>query len=182
MTSQIKLWAKQLRLHQWAKNLLLLVPAFASFKLFRASADTLSALVLAFLAFGLVASSIYIFNDFLDLASDRHHATKRNRPMASGAISATLGLVVAGLLLVLGLVTGFAVGWNFFLALLVYLALTVAYSIWLKKWVLVDAIVLAGLYTLRVVAGGVATSIELSFWLLAFSVFFFIVLHVIYPP
>ena len=165
-------WLKQLRVHQWAKNLLLFVPVFASFKI--PNQGELIALLLAFAAFNLVASSIYVLNDFLDLANDRVHATKKNRPMAAGLIAPKVGLLVAALLLISGLAIGYSVGLPFFFALLVYLVLTTAYSFGLKRVTLVDCITLAGLYTLRVVAGGLASGIELSFWLLAFSVFFFL--------
>ena len=165
-------WVKQLRVHQWAKNLLLFVPALASFKV-PTSAELVS-LLLAFAAFSLVASSIYVLNDFLDLANDRVHATKKNRPMAAGLISARNGLIVSALLMVLGVAIGYSVGTPFFIALIIYLVLTSAYSLGLKRITLVDCITLAGLYTLRVVSGGLATGIELSFWLLAFSVFFFL--------
>jgi 4-hydroxybenzoate polyprenyltransferase len=160
--------------HQWAKNLLLFVPAFASFKFFQLGSSVLTSLVLAFAAFNLVASAIYVLNDFRDLANDRVHSVKKHRPMASGAISVPAGLTVSAIFLVAGLILGYVVGFTFFLTLLVYLALTTAYSFGLKRVALVDCITLAGLYTLRVVAGGFASGIELSFWLLAFSVFFFL--------
>ena len=170
----MKLWLKQLRWHQWFKNLLLAVPAFASFKLIELQGSILLTLVLAFVSFCLIASSIYIFNDYLDLANDRSHATKKSRPMASGAISEVEGLTVGVVFLLGGLVQAFVVGLTFLISVLVYIVFTAAYSLWLKRVVLVDTITLAGLYTLRVVAGGLATGIELSFWLLAFSVFFFL--------
>jgi len=166
-------WLKQLRVHQWVKNLLLFVPLLASFKFFEMSQAFLS-LGLAFVSFCLVSSAVYIFNDALDLENDRAHALKRNRPMASGTISVPAGLLVGAVSLVIGLVIGFFVGQLFFASLLVYLGFTFVYSFWLKRWALVDVISLAGLYTLRVIAGGFASGIEVSYWLLAFSVFFFL--------
>jgi 4-hydroxybenzoate polyprenyltransferase len=168
---QTATWARQLRVHQWLKNLLLALPALASFSLFESG--TLVNLLFAFFAFSFVASSVYIANDFLDLANDRIHAVKRSRPMAAGLVNPSLGLVIGSIFLALGLVLAYFVGQAFLLSILVYLAANFMYSLWLKREVLIDAILLAGLYTLRVIAGGLATEIEVSFWLLAFSVFFF---------
>ena len=165
-------WVRQLRLHQWAKNLLLLVPAFASFKLFTES--VLASSMMAFLAFGLVASAVYVFNDYVDLGNDREHPIKKSRPMAAGKIPAGLGLAVAITFLVVGLALAALVGLLFLDVLLGYLALNAIYSFWLKKVTLIDCLLLAGLYTLRVVAGGIASGIAISFWLLTFSVFFFL--------
>lgn len=169
----LQLWARQLRLHQWMKNLLVLVPMLASFQ-FLKSSELFAELGLAFAAFCLVSSAVYVFNDLLDLANDRVHSVKRNRPLASGKIPVSQGLIVGIVLLLSGLTVGYTAGIQFFVALITYLVLTFIYSIWLKRVALVDVIILAGLYTLRVVAGGLATGIELSFWLLAFSVFFFL--------
>ncbi|MFM2384408.1 MAG: hypothetical protein RL166_282 [Actinomycetota bacterium] len=169
----MKYWLKQLRVHQWVKNLLVFVPLLASFQ-FLNSASAFGSLSLAFIAFSLVASSVYISNDLLDLENDRAHSIKRNRPLASGKISSTQAIAVALIFLALGLWLGYLVGIAFFVAIVSYLVLAFVYSVWLKRIALVDVISLAGLYTLRVVAGGWATGIELSFWLLAFSVFFFL--------
>lgn len=165
-------WVRQLRLHQWAKNTLLFVPAIASFKLFEG--QNLGLLLLSFLSFGLVASSVYIFNDFLDLKNDREHPIKKNRPMAAGKISVAAGLSVSVSILLLGLAVGYVVGTLFLLVLSVYVLATLLYASWLKRVSLVDCILLAGLYTLRVIAGGAATGIAISFWLLTFSAFFFL--------
>lgn len=169
--SHLVTWARQLRVHQWLKNLLLALPALASFSIFETT--TLTKLVTAFFAFSFVASSVYVANDFLDLASDRIHPIKRSRPMAAGLVNPRFGLVVGALFLGFGLVLAFVVGQAFVASIMIYLVANFLYSLWLKKEVLIDAILLAGLYTLRVIAGGLATGIEVSFWLLAFSVFFF---------
>lgn len=160
-------------MHQWVKNLLVFVPMLASFKVLEAS-DSIATLFLAFASFSLVSSSVYISNDLLDLESDRAHSIKRNRPLASGKIPVAQGIAVGSVLLISGLLIGFIVGMGYFSVLMIYLALAFVYSIWLKAIALVDVISLAGLYTLRVVAGGLASSIEISYWLLAFSVFFFL--------
>ena len=166
-----KVWAKQLRLHQWVKNLLLVVPAFAAFEPLQPV--ELRNLILAFVAFGLVASAVYVLNDLSDRVSDREHPLKRNRPIAAGLVSPGVARVVAVLLLCSGIAAAHLVTMQFAVTLLCYVALTFAYSFWLKRAVIIDALVLAGLYTLRIVAGGFAVGVEVSFWLAAFSSFLF---------
>jgi len=168
----LALWFKQLRIYHWPKNLLLFVPAFTSYGLF--SLVTLAQLVSAIIAFGLVASSVYLINDLADLDNDRVHHSKRNRPLAAGRIPLLQGLAAAVLFVVLGLALGLTLGFNFFLTLCVYLATTFVYSFWLKRWAIIDCIVLAFLYTLRVFAGAAATGLVVSYWLLAFSAFLFL--------
>lgn len=170
-------WSKQLRVHQWVKNLLLIVPALTAFQIF--NPEFWGPLVMGFVAFSLAASSVYIFNDAADLQNDRQHPTKKFRPMAAGFISLHVGVLVGSLLFVAGLGLGLFVGFQFFLVLLVYLITTLFYSFWLKKLMIVDCLVLAGLYTIRIVAGAVAVGIQLSFWLLAFSVFLFLSLALV---
>lgn len=167
----MKNWTRQLRVHQWVKNLLVFVPILASFNF---STDKIYLLALGFVSFSLVSSAVYICNDLVDLEHDRAHATKRNRPLASGAISAPKGVMVGIAMAIAGLYLGFLIGQLFFVVVIGYLALTFVYSLWIKRTILVDVISLASLYTIRVVAGGIATEIEISFWLLAFSVFFFL--------
>jgi 4-hydroxybenzoate polyprenyltransferase/phosphoserine phosphatase len=161
-----------LRVHQWLKNLLLFVPIFAAHQL--TNAGTWTSLILAFFSFSLCASSVYIANDLLDLESDRLHPRKRNRPFASGQVSAFLGVLIAPVLLVASLGLGSYVGGSFLPWLVTYFVLTCAYSWGLKRLMLVDCLTLAILYTLRIVAGAAAINNILSFWLLAFSVFLFL--------
>lgn len=165
-------WARQLRLHQWTKNFLLAIPALASFSIFDGSKPLL--LTVAFFAFSFTASAVYIFNDVLDVESDREHSIKKSRPIAAGKISTTTGLIVGLIMIAAGVALAFQVNADFVLVLATYLFGSFVYAIWLKKVTLVDAITLAGLYTLRIIAGAVALGLELSFWLLAFSVFFFL--------
>ncbi|WP_240794483.1 UbiA family prenyltransferase [Azoarcus sp. DD4] len=165
-------WRRVLRIHQWLKNLLLFAPLFAAHDL--GNGPAWGSLILAFVAFSLCASSVYIANDLLDLESDRLHPRKRSRPFASGVVPAWVGVLVAPLLLIVSLGLAALVGQQFLSWLIVYFALTCAYSWVLKRLMLIDCLTLALLYTLRIIAGGAAVGHDLSFWLLAFSVFLFL--------
>ncbi|HDZ10221.1 UbiA family prenyltransferase [Pseudohongiella sp.] len=165
-------WLHVIRAHQWLKNFLLFIPLIAAHKF--GDLSTWFTLMLAFVAFSLCASAVYITNDLLDLESDRLHPRKRFRPFASGLIPAWQGVLLMPVLLAVGLATAFWVNVAFLQWLLVYLALTCAYSFGLKRLMLVDCLTLAMLYTLRIIAGTAAASLDLSFWLLAESVFLFL--------
>jgi 4-hydroxybenzoate polyprenyltransferase len=164
-------YLKALRPHQWLKNALVFLPMLAAHQL---DGGTLLASLLAFICFSVVASSVYVLNDLLDLSADRAHPRKRNRPFASGSIPLSHGTGMAMGLIVIGVLLAALMGTAFLSVILGYLVLTTAYSLHLKRHMAVDICVLAGLYTARIVAGGVATGIELSVWLLAFSTFFFL--------
>jgi 4-hydroxybenzoate polyprenyltransferase len=140
---------------------------------YQLNVETFIQSLLAFVSFCLVASSAYLFNDLLDLSADRAHPRKRHRPLASGALSIVNGTLLAPLVLAAGLAGALVVGNVFAAVMLAYFAMTMAYSLHLKRRLIIDVCVLAGLYAMRVVAGGAATGIELSVWLLAFSIFFF---------
>lgn len=165
-------WVRLLRLQQWLKNLLLFAPLLAAHR-WPTSGAWLQ-LLLAFLSFGLCASASYVSNDLLDLESDRLHPRKRFRPLASGRIPVLTGVAAVPLLLSLGLVLGYLAGARFFICILVYLLLTGCYSWFLKRLILLDCLVLAVLYTLRIIAGAAVMDMGLSFWLLAFSAFLFL--------
>ena len=165
-------WVRALRLHQWLKNLLLFVPLLAAHQL--GNIQSLVTLVIAFISFSLCASSVYITNDLLDLESDRSYPRKKHRPFAAAKLTIPLGVGITPLLIGASIVLGAIVGTEFLLVLLLYLLLTVAYSLVLKRVVLVDCLTLATLYTVRIIAGAAAVSVSLSFWLLAFSVFIFL--------
>jgi 4-hydroxybenzoate polyprenyltransferase/phosphoserine phosphatase len=171
-SAEFATWRKMLRLHQWMKNILLFVPFFAAHQI--ANPNTWESLFLAFVSFSLCASSVYIANDMLDLESDRQHPHKKKRPFASGSVQVWIGVVLAPILLCASIVLARFVGGNFLAWLLLYFALTCAYSLGLKRLILVDCLTLAMLYTLRIVAGAAAANMPLSFWLLAFSVFLFL--------
>jgi 4-hydroxybenzoate polyprenyltransferase len=162
-----------LRIHQWAKNTLIFVPLLASHRIFET--QLLLNGFLAFIAFGLCASSAYLLNDLLDLPDDRKHPTKCNRPLAAGAFPITHVLFLIPALLI----TAFSIAVlllpiSFVFTVAGYYFLTLIYSLWLKRMVMIDVIVLAMLYTIRVVAGASAMSLVATFWILAFCVFIFL--------
>jgi 4-hydroxybenzoate polyprenyltransferase/phosphoserine phosphatase len=163
---------RALRPHQWAKNALLLVPLLAAHRL--GDARALTSAGLAVLAFCACASSVYILNDLLDLGADRAHPRKSKRPFAAGDLSIGVGLTLAPCLLAVAVLLALFLPLKFAAVLAAYCALTSAYSFYLKRFLLVDALALDGLYTLRIIAGAVAIGVSLSFWLLLFSVFLFL--------
>ena len=184
--STLKAWLKAIRLHQWAKNTLIFLPLILAHT--RSAALFLGAAI-AFLSFGLCASATYIVNDLLDLEADRKHISKRRRPFAAGDLSPLAGAVVICLFLLTSLVLAIALPhviaglapdvalrfpYKFLQWMGVYLVSTLAYSLYLKRRVLLDVIVLSGLYTVRILAGSAATGVVVSTWLAAFSIFFFL--------
>lgn len=173
----LKVWLKALRVHQWAKNALIFVPLAAAHKL--SDWVVLQNGLLAFLAFSLCASSVYLLNDMLDLAADRAHHSKCKRPFASGQLSVLFGLLVAPMLLLGAALICLLLPLKFTLVLALYYVITFAYSFLLKRLVMIDVLTLAGLYTVRLVAGATATTIALSFWLLMFAVFIFLSLAIV---
>jgi len=131
------------------------------------------------MAFSLCASSVYLLNDMLDLEADRQHHSKSQRPFAAGRLSLLFGLGATPVLLVLALGLCALLPLKFMGVLVAYYVATLAYSFGLKKVVMVDVLALAGLYTVRIVAGAAATAIPLSFWLLMFAVFIFLSLAIV---
>jgi len=172
----LKTYAKACRLHQWVKNVLVFAPVIAGHKL---ELEWLVPALAAFFAFGLCASSVYLVNDMLDLDSDRQHPTKCNRPLASGRLPILNGLMLVPVLLIGAFAIALQLPLMFALTLAIYLVTTTAYSFVLKRIAMLDVIVLAGLYTIRIIGGAFAADIELSFWLLAFSMFVFLSLAII---
>lgn len=163
-------YLRVLRPHQWLKNALILLPMLAAHQL---TSATLWQSLLAIVAFSLVASCTYVLNDLLDLAADRAHPRKCRRPFASGAVKVSHGTWMAPVLGLAGGAVALLSGPGLFAMLLGYFALTTAYSLWLKRMVVIDVCMLAVLYTMRILAGSVATGLPASVWLLAFSTFFF---------
>jgi 4-hydroxybenzoate polyprenyltransferase/phosphoserine phosphatase len=170
--SRYKAVLRALRPHQWAKNVLLFVPLLAAHQITNLSSVT--AAFLAFVAFCLCASSVYVLNDMLDLEADRNHARKAKRPFASGDLPLSAGFLMFPALLGIGALIALFLPPRFEMSLAAYYATTVAYSFFLKRLLLLDAVALAGLYTLRIIAGSGAADVGLSFWFLLFSVFLFL--------
>jgi 4-hydroxybenzoate polyprenyltransferase len=172
-TSRLRAALKALRLHQWSKNALVIVPVLLAPH--GLSSAGLRHAAIAALALSLCASAGYIFNDLRDVEADRAHPTKNRRPFASGALPLAYGPPLVLLLIAVSVGLSLWMLPHSFLAMLaLYFVITLSYSFYLKSKVLIDVIVLAWLYTLRVLAGGVATGVSISTWLLAFSMFIFL--------
>ena len=170
--SQARSLVKELRPHQWAKNALLLLPVLLAPQI--PSLVDITRALLAVLTFSFCASAGYVFNDLLDIEADRMHATKYKRPFAAGALP-----VVAGPPLFIGLLAvSFGLSWlylpyAFLIMLGLYFLGTLSYSLYFKRLLMIDVLVLAGLYTHRILSGGIATGVKVSTWLLGFSMFLF---------
>ncbi|MSZ77069.1 MAG: UbiA family prenyltransferase, partial [Actinobacteria bacterium] len=170
-------WVRALRPHQWTKNSLIFVPLLSAHRI--SELDSVVAAVLAFVSFNLAASSVYLLNDIADVENDRDHPTKRTRPFAAGTASLLAGWVAWPLLALAALGLGLAVSPLLSAVLVVYLVVTTAYSLALKRKPLIDVLTLAVLYTIRIVAGAAAVQVTLSTWLLSFSCFFFLSLALV---
>lgn len=184
--SPLRAWPKAIRIHQWAKNTLIFFPLLLAHAW---NGALLAAALIAFLSFGLCASATYIINDLLDLEADRQHPRKRRRPFASGDLSIVAGIAVVAIFLAASIVLALllphviaviepslalARPYGFLVWLGIYAVTTLAYSLRLKRAVMVDVIVLSGLYTIRILAGSAATGVTVSTWLASFSIFFFL--------
>jgi 4-hydroxybenzoate polyprenyltransferase/phosphoserine phosphatase len=170
-------WLRALRPHQWVKNVLLLLPGLAAH--LAPTQDLVVSALLGVFGWSLASSGTYVLNDLIDLDSDRWHATKRRRPFAAGEISVLSGLVSFALLWAVGIRIAAALSTRFAYVLMFHIVLSTAYSLSIKRRPIVDVLVLAVLYTLRVVAGAVLFAVPLSRWFLAFSVFLFFSLAVL---
>nr|QKW93629.1 decaprenyl-phosphate phosphoribosyltransferase [Cystobacter sp.] len=168
---------KALRVHQWAKNVLVFVPLLAAHK--GLNGPLLLQALLGFLSFSLCASSVYVLNDLLDLDSDRKHPTKRRRPFAAGDLSVRAGLWLAPLLLGAGAAVALLLPREFLALLGTYYGITLAYSLYLKQVMMLDVLVLAGLYTVRIFGGSLAVGVPTSSWLFTFSMFLFLSLALV---
>lgn len=168
----LKTWTKVLRVHQWLKNLLIFIPLITAHQF--GHLDSWLTGIIAFFSFSFCASSVYIVNDLLDLESDRLHPRKRKRPFASGHVPAWKGVILAPVVFGMSVILAMLVGGPFLSWLMIYFVITCAYSLGLKRQILADCLTLAILYTLRVTAGAAAAGLDLTFWLLSFSVFLFL--------
>src|SRR6185437_4895868 len=176
-SAPLRLIAKEMRVYQWIKNLLIFVPLLASHR-FTDVPSILHAAV-GFASFSLCASSVYLLNDLLDLDADRRHAHKRSRPFASGQLPVSLGLSLSFVLVIGSAALAALLPSRFALVLSSYFVATLAYSFFLKRHILIDVFTLAGLYTARIVAGGAADDIVLSYWLVLFSGLLFLSLAMV---
>ena len=167
---------KAFRPHQWAKNLLILLPPLLAH---HRTLSVYSQASLAFFCFCCSASATYLVNDLLDIDADRRSARNRSRPFASGDLAPAIGLIASAALLILGLILARALPFDFMLWLGLYIAATLAYSLYLKRIALVDVLVLSGLYTVRILAGGAATNTPISHWLAGFAIFLFFSLAIV---
>jgi 4-hydroxybenzoate polyprenyltransferase len=170
LNGRVTALGRALRPHHWAKNLLVFVPLVTAH---RTAMNDIAAALLAFAAFSAFASSAYLVNDILDLAADREHPRKRLRALPSGTLPVSWAATAAAILFAVGASIAVQLATAAFLTLLLYPLLSLAYSLSLKRRVLLDVIVLAGLYTLRIIVGGQAAEAPASAWLLAFSMFAF---------
>ena len=165
-------WLKTMRVHQWAKNALIFVPAILAMKI--GNLPTLMTLAIAFPLLGAMASGTYILNDIVNLSADRGHSIKRNRPFASGRVKLWQGFVAAPVLILGGLVGGLLLSPAFAATMLSYLIVTLAYSFVIKRAAVVDAMALAFLYTMRLIMGAVLAGVLLSQWVMVFSMLLFV--------
>ncbi|MDE1154628.1 MAG: UbiA family prenyltransferase [Acidobacteriaceae bacterium] len=185
-TPVLKSWLRAVRLHQWAKNVLLFIPLLLAHQV---NAATVAGALTAFFSFGFCASATYIINDLLDIEADRRHPRKRRRPFAAGDLSMFSGFLNIGGLFLLSLLLAVALPhivnampgnytlsdpYSFLGWLALYTVATLTYSFYLKKKLLLDVFVLSGLYTVRLLTGSAATGVPISPWLAGFSVFFFL--------
>jgi len=177
-SGSIKDFIKEIRVYQWIKNILIFLPLLLAHEFYRTDAIIYS--IIAFFCFSFTASFIYVINDLLDLESDRKHQSKRNRPFAAGKLEPIPAFGISFFLMLASITVSFIfLPNNFGLILVIYFVLTTLYSFYLKKIVIADIIVLAMLYSIRIVAGGELTHIPLSKWFIAFSLFLFFSLAII---
>lgn len=170
-------WLAALRSKQWIKNLLIFVPLIAAHRV--TDLNLVVSVIIAFGAFAAAASSVYLTNDLLDLEADRHHPTKKTRPLAAGKIPLLAAISTVPILLLISGGLAWMLPSRFMVLLIIYLGLTVAYSLRLKRVVLIDVFILSVLYTIRIFAGAAAIMVPVSSWLTAFALFFFLSLAMV---
>jgi len=169
--SYLGLIAKQLRIHQWVKNILLFVPAIAGHLLFEEG--IFIEVFLAFCTFSLVASGIYIINDIHDIDSDRKHPINKDRPITSGQLPVNLALFISMIMFIIGAVLTLRLGLLFSIVISSYILLNIIYTRYIKQVIILDLILLMIFYTIRLLAGYVSLAVLPSPWLLSFSIFLF---------
>lgn len=167
---------KIIRPHQWVKNILVFVPMLMSHSF---SMNNFILSTKAFIIFSLVASSIYVINDIVDIKSDQKHPYKRNRPLAAGLININQCKYIIIFLLLFSIFFLIGVNKDFLILIILYFIISNLYTFFFKKYVIIDLLILASLYTIRIIGGGFITGISISIWLLSFSIFFFLSLAAI---
>ena len=170
-------WLRLLRVRHWIKNVLVAVPYLTAHAWSRPDAGW--SLIWAWLAMSFVASATYVLNDLSDVAHDREHTAKRFRPLASGAIGVVPAVSAAAMLAAAGVLIAWSVGARFTVIIAIYAVVTTVYTRLAKKIALLDVMLLAGLWVLRLVAGAAAIQVQLSMWLLSFGAFLFLSLSLI---
>ena len=173
----MKAWLRQLRVHQWLKNLLIFIPLLVSGEYL--NVDLVIDSLYGFISFSCLASATYIINDLLDLESDRSHSRKKYRPLAASQISIVNAVLVSAALFLVSFGLALSLEGLFVYVLMVYLAVTLLYSFIIKQYIGIDVITLAALYTIRILAGAAILDVTLSFWLLSFSMFVFLSLALV---
>jgi len=168
---------KEIRVYQWVKNLLIFVPLLLSHTFL--ISDLVIDSIIAFIAFSLCASSVYVINDICDVEADKKHPVKKFRPVAAGSISISTAKIIAVILFSIALVIALNLNQQFVWVFCAYFILTLAYSFGLKAITLIDVLILGGLYTFRLIAGVVVINVEISYWLIVFSFFVFMSLAII---
>ncbi|MEZ4820426.1 MAG: UbiA family prenyltransferase [Bdellovibrionota bacterium] len=171
LNHHVKMYIKLLRVHHWAKNVLVFLPILLSHQI--TNPVLFGKAFLSFILISLLASGTYVLNDILDLDADRSHRIKKNRPLAIGAISLVKGAAIACLLTLLSGLGGFFFAPKILIFLVSYFVVTVSYSLWCKKIVMLDVLILAFLHTVRIIMGAVVIGETVSEWLFSFSIFLF---------
>jgi 4-hydroxybenzoate polyprenyltransferase len=174
---RLALLLRAMRVHQWSKNVLVFVPMLTAHR--ASDWELWKCSCMAFLCFSLCASGAYLINDVIDLQVDQRDPIDRNRPFASRALNCRFGIFIAGMLMIGGLGLSLIVSLGLFQTLVCYGLLTTAYTIYLKRVLLLDVFLLALFYTLRLIGGGAATGITLSFWLICSAIFMFLSLALV---
>jgi len=170
MSSSLRDYSLLIRPTHWVKNFLVVAPPFFAGIVFD-SLDNFTIAVLSFLSFSFASSAGYVLNDIVDAESDRQHPVKKNRPLASGRINKTSATVTGLILLILGIIIGLKINYLFTLILICYLALTTSYTLGLKNIAIIESFCIAGGFILRIIAGGVSSSVAISGWLILTTFF-----------
>ncbi len=174
----IKLALKQFRIHQWTKNILLFLPILMAHQILDYNKFLL--LLIGFFAFSFAASAIYAINDLFDINNDRLHPVKKNRPLAAGDFPVLSVLTIAPILILVSIIISYLfLPLKFLFLLILYIIITISYSLYFKKIIILDILILASLYTIRIISGGVIAEVYLSPWLLTFSMFIFLSLAIV---